>query len=130
MVYSKIINNSKQSHDANLSTKSKARDLRKSMTNAENILWDNIRRRKIKGMYFRRQHPYGMYIMDFYCDKANLAIEIDGDIHQYKKTYDKERTKYLESTGITVLRFSNEDVEKRLDKVLDKICDCLPDKNK
>ena len=79
-------------------------------------------------MYFRRQHPYGMYIIDFYCDKANLAIEIDGDIHQYKKTYDKERTKYLESTGIKVIRFSNEDVEKSLDQVLDKICDCLPDK--
>jgi very-short-patch-repair endonuclease len=127
MVYSKILNNSKQNHGANLSTRSKARDLRKSMTRAENILWDNLRKRKIKGMYFRRQHPYGMYIIDFYCDKANLAIEIDGDIHQFKKSYDKERTEYLESSGLTVIRFSNEDVENRLDQVLDKICDFLSD---
>ena len=72
-------------------------------------------------MHFRRQHPYGIYILDFYCFETNLAIEIDGLIHLKRLEYDEERTKYLESTGLKVVRFNNKDVEDRIDWVLDKI---------
>ncbi len=69
-------------------------------------------------MYFRRQHPYGIYILDFYCFEANLAIEVDGKIHLSKKEYDDERTRFLESSGLRVLRFENSDIESRIDWVI------------
>jgi very-short-patch-repair endonuclease len=58
-------------------------------------------------MYFRRQHPYGIYILDFFCQKANLVIEVHGAVHLGSKEYDEERTQYLESTGLKVIRFRN-----------------------
>jgi very-short-patch-repair endonuclease len=72
-------------------------------------------------MYFRRQHPYGIYILDFFCFEANLVIEVDGLIHLSKHEYDLERTKYLESSGLTIIRFRNADIENRIGKVLEKI---------
>ena len=74
MAFSKIINVCKHNHDADLNTKAKARILRKRMTETETILWNKLRMKQINGLYFRRQHPFGMYVLDFYCDKANLAI--------------------------------------------------------
>ncbi len=121
MIFSKIINLSKHTHGADKNTKSKARDLRKKMTEAEELLWKKLRRKQINGLHFRRQHPYGMYILDFYCDKANLAIEIDGKIHDYKKDYDQEKDEFLRHTGINVLRFKNEEVIKDTEKVLEEI---------
>jgi len=121
MNYPKIINKAKQNLDASLNIKIKARELRKRMTEQEKILWDHIRGRKQHGMYFRRQHPYGIYILDFYCFEADLVIEIDGMIHLSRHEYDLERTKYLESTGLKVLRFKNEDIENRIEWVLDEI---------
>ena len=121
MVYSKIINTAKQNLGANLNLKSKARELRKRMTEPEKILWTHIRGRKQHGMYFRRQHPYGIYILDFYCFEAELVIEIDGMIHLGRRDYDIERTKYLESSGLKVLRFKNKDIENRIEWVLSKI---------
>jgi very-short-patch-repair endonuclease len=127
MIYSKFLNESKQNHGADLNIKRKARDLRKKMTKTENILWNRLRNRQIKGMYFRRQHPYGIYILDFFCHKANLAIEIDGEIHLSKKIYDTERTHYLEATGIKVIRFRNDEVEENIQRVLNMIGSFLPD---
>jgi len=72
-------------------------------------------------MYFRRQHPYGIYILDFYCFEAKLAVEVDGKIHLNQKEYDLERTKYLEASGLIVLRIENEDVINRLDWVIELI---------
>jgi 5-methyltetrahydrofolate--homocysteine methyltransferase/ATP-dependent helicase HrpA len=72
-------------------------------------------------MHFRRQHPFGIYILDFYCFEAKLVIEIDGIIHEYQQDYDMERTKDLEASGLIVMRFTNSDIEERLDLVLDKI---------
>jgi len=128
MVYSRIIIESKYNHGANLSLKFKAKELRHNMTETEKILWKKLRNKQQSGMHFRRQHPYGIYILDFYCFKANLAIEIDGKIHLGRKEYDEERSKYLESSGLKVLRFNNEDIDKRLDWVLNKIDKCLIDK--
>jgi very-short-patch-repair endonuclease len=121
MTSSRIINESKLNHGADLNTKSKARDLRKNPTISEKILWNHLKNRQIEGYYFRRQHPYAFYILDFYCQKAELAIEIDGKIHLETIEYDKERTEFLESTGITVLRFKNEDVENKIELVISTI---------
>jgi very-short-patch-repair endonuclease len=115
------VNRAKQSLDANAAIKDKAKKLRKKMTEEEKILWSKIRNRKVNGMYFRRQHPYGNYILDFFCFKANLVIEVDGLIHLSKHEYDLERTKYLESSGLTIIRFRNADIENRIEWVLEKI---------
>jgi 5-methyltetrahydrofolate--homocysteine methyltransferase/ATP-dependent helicase HrpA len=123
MIYSRRIIDSKQSMGASFNIKAKARELRKSMTVAEKILWKQLRNRKLNGMHFRRQHPYNIYILDFYCFEAKLAIEIDGDIHLNQKEYDKERTEFLESTGLEVIRFTNKDIESRIDWVIEVIKD-------
>lgn len=127
MVHSVIMTKAKQSYGADLNTKSKAKKLRKGMTEHEKILWSYLRNRQMEGMQFRRQHPYGKYILDFYCFKANFVIEIDGLIHLGRVEYDNERTNYLESTGLKVIRFKNEDIEKRIDWVLNYIRSCLFD---
>ena len=91
------------------------------MTPTEKILWSKLRKGGINNMHFRRQHPYGYYIIDFFCTKANLAIEIDGQIHRFKGKHDKEKTKYLEESGIKTIRFSNKEVETNIDKVIEQI---------
>ncbi len=118
MVYSRRIIESKQNLGASHNIKAKARELRKTMTDTELILWNHLRRRQQQGIYFRRQHPYGIYIFDFYSFQADLVIEIDGKIHLSQKEYDKERTEYLISSGLRVIRFKNEDIELRIDWVI------------
>jgi len=76
-------------------------------------------------MYFRRQYPYNIYVLDFYCFEANLVIEVDGKIHLNNKAYDDERTRFLESSGLKVIRFKNEDIETRLEWVIEKINNAL-----
>ncbi len=88
-----------------------ARELRKNMTNAEKILWRHL---KIKpnGYKFRRQHPLGIYIADFYCHKLKLVIEVDGSIHDNEeiKLNDEVRQKLIEEDGLTVIRFTNSQI--------------------
>ena len=115
------VNRAKQSLDANAAIKDKAKKLRRNMTEAEKLLWSKLRNRKVKGIYFRRQHPYGIYILDFFYFEANLVIEVDGLIHLSKHENDLERTKYLESSGLTIIRFKNADIENRIGWVLEKI---------
>ncbi|HPR73620.1 MAG TPA: DUF559 domain-containing protein [Bacteroidales bacterium] len=117
----RLINESKHHHGSSLAIKSKARDLRKAMTYSEMKLWKRLRGRKLKGRFFRRQHPYGMYILDFYCFQADLVIEVDGGIHRFKENYDAERTEFLEATGLKVIRFKNDDVINRIDWVIEEI---------
>ena len=121
MIYSKIINESKHNLGASFNIKQKSRELRKTMTETEKILWSKLRKKQQNGMYFRRQHPYNIYILDFYCFQANLVIEVDGPIHDMTIEYDSERTRFLESSGLKVLRFTNEDIESRIDWVLELI---------
>ena len=99
----------------------KAIDLRKSMTNAEKILWEKLKNRKFDGYKFRRQHPIDSFIVDFYCHKLRLAIEVDGKIHQKQKEYDKGRTAELNRYEIAVIRFTNEQIEEDLLGVLQQI---------
>jgi very-short-patch-repair endonuclease len=93
-------------------TKNRARSLRCPMTPAENRFWLYVRSRKMSGYKFRRQHPVGKYIVDFYCHRLRLVVEIDGSIHdiKYIKEYDKEREARIKELGLSVLRFTNEDV--------------------
>ena len=100
-----------------------ARNMRKNPTKAEEILWEELRKRKLNGYKFRRQHPIGIFILDFYCCRKKLAIELDGAGHFTKsgRFYDNERTNFLNSEGITVLRFSNSRIFNDLGNVLNEI---------
>ena len=105
-----------------------ARQLRKSQTEAEKLLWNLLRGRKFHGYKFRRQHPVSkLFILDFYCFEKNLAIELDGIYHEeeLQKQLDEERTHVLRLLGIKVIRFTNEQVLQRTDDVLKKILDAL-----
>jgi len=104
-------------------------ELRKSQTQAEEFLWEILRNRQFMKLKFRRQHQIGDYIVDFYCHDKRLVIEIDGGIHnkQYQIKKDKKRDVYLTSLGITVLRFTNEQVINNIENVLQEISEyCLP----
>jgi very-short-patch-repair endonuclease len=99
----------------------RARLLRNSMTPCENILWQHIRKKRLSGIIFRRQHPINQFIVDFYCHEARLVIEIDGEIHNHEenKEHDENRTFELEKMGLKVIRFKNEGIEGRINKVLE-----------
>jgi len=88
-------------------TNNPGRVLRKNMTEAENYLWQLIRDRRLNGYKFRRQHPIGGYILDFYCPSKKLAVELDGSQHDIlvQKHSDNKRTKDLLKMGIHVIRF-------------------------
>ena len=100
-----------------------SRDLRKNMTTAEKLLWSKLRMKQINGLMFSRQKPLGKYIADFYCHPARLVVEIDGGHHfsDEAKEYDRIRGDYLKSLGLTVLRFTNSDVIKNIDAVLEGV---------
>ena len=98
--------------------KGKARILRKRMTEPEKLLWTRLRKRKVLGQYFRRQHPISFYIVDFYCHECSLVIELDGEIHRFQKKEDIERTKNLESFGLKVIRFPNNTVINDIENVI------------
>jgi very-short-patch-repair endonuclease len=98
-----------------------ARNLRKRLTRAEMIMWSVLRKRQQNGMRFRRQHPVGYYIADFYCVDYKLVIEIDGGSHIGKEEYDERRSQFITDHGLTILRFTNEQVLNNLNEVLIKI---------
>lgn len=91
----------------------RARELRKNMTIGEAILWRSLKRRAIKGYDFHRQKPIGDYIVDFFCPRLMLAVEIDGESHRGKEEADRERQRRIEALGVTFLRF--DDLDARLD---------------
>ncbi|MCE9523611.1 MAG: DUF559 domain-containing protein [Alphaproteobacteria bacterium] len=106
-----------------LSTVSFCRQLRKTMSKAEAVLWMQLRGSRVKGMRFRRQHPIGPFIADFACVKARLVIEVDGDTHasEEAQAYDARRRRYLMRCGWRELRFSNEAVLRDLDFVVGEV---------
>lgn len=99
----------------------RARELRAEATPSEERLWHALRNRAAGGLKFRRQVPFGSYIVDFYCAEKRLVVEVDGGVHDSQVAYDSERTAWLESNGLKVIRVSNEDVMFHLDAVLDAI---------
>ena len=94
--------------------------LRKDMTVAEKKLWDRLNKSQL-GVRFKAQHPIDIFIADFYCHKFKLVVEIDGGIHETQKEYDEGRTAELESWGLTIIRFSNEEVMNDIEKVVEMI---------
>ena len=107
----------------NKDLKDYARSLRKNMTDAERLLWSRIRRKQLKSYQFYRQKILGNYIVDFYCPRTRLIIELDGGQH-YKEEgmkRDKKRDACIRNIGLKVLRFSDRDVFKNLDGVLQRI---------
>ena len=98
----------------------KARNLRENNTPTENILWRELRQRFSK-FKFRRQHPIGPYIADFFCAKAKLIIELDGESHVGKENYDLNRMQFFKSQGLDVIRVWDTDVYENLDGLLQHI---------
>jgi very-short-patch-repair endonuclease len=101
----------------------KARLLRSNMTKAEIILWSRLRSKKVNGYKFRRQQPIFNYIVDFYCDKLKLIIEVDGEIHSFSENakYDLKRDNVLKINGYHILRVTNFEIETELDYTIKKI---------
>lgn len=109
--------------------KARAREMRTNQTPAESKFWSYVRDRKFKGIKFRRQHPFyfdylgkeTFYIVDFYPSEKKFAIEIEGEIHKYKKREDKERTEILNLMGVRLIRFKNEEIENNIEDVLKRL---------
>jgi len=104
----------------------RSRELRRDMTPAEKILWQEIRANKL-GAHFRRQQVIAGFIVDFYCHAASLVIELDGGIHDEKeqKENDIERENVLKGMGLRIIRFRNEEIFRQLPNALNKIQESL-----
>ena len=99
------------------------RELRQESTEAEKLLWTELRNRKLNGLKFRRQHALDKFIVDFYCNERKLVVELDGGVHDEKinKDYDEARTAMLGGLGIYTLRFRNDEVTNNIENVLQQI---------
>ncbi len=108
--------------------KLRRRELRNKATDTEKILWQKLQRKQLRRHKFVRQYSVGPYILDFYCPKARLAIELDGFQHDSDegKIYDQERTNYLATCDIKVIRFWNKEILSDLEKVISRIAGLLP----
>ena len=104
-----------------------ARKMRDNPTEAEKRLWEALKNRTLDGYKFRRQHPIGQFIVDFYCHSKLLVIEVDGSHHELEdqKKYDEQRTELLTSAGIREIRFTNEEVLNDFETVLQNIREVL-----
>ena len=105
-----------------------SRQLRGNMTDAERHLWAKIRMKQLKGYQFYRQKPIGDYIVDFFCPRAKLVIEVDGSQHfsDEMTEHDRIRNEYLSSLGLRVLRFTNTDVLTHIERVVESIEEKIP----
>jgi len=95
-------------------------ELRKEMTPAEKVLWNRLNKSQL-GVRFKAQHPIDIFIADFYCHKYKLIVEVDGEIHLSQKEDDENRTAELERFGLTVIRFTNDEVLNNVEKVVEEI---------
>ena len=100
-----------------------ARDLRRTMTPAERLVWQRVRDNRIAGVKFRRQQVIEGFVADFFCHKAKLVVEIDGEIHdtEDRKKEDERRTTVFAGRGLEEIRFRNDEVLSGIDKVIGKI---------
>ncbi len=102
----------------------RAKELRREMTPAEKLLWQEVRAKKL-GVRFRRQQVIQGFIVDFYCHKAALVVEVDGDIHDLQQDEDERREKVLSALGLRIVRFGNDEAIGNLLSVVEKIKACL-----
>ena len=119
-------------------TQEKAKILRKNETMAEKLLWNKLKEKQLYGYKFRRQHPISQFIVDFYCHELKLIIEVDGKIHNKplvkendenkpeNKEYDDNRTAELERYELKIMRFTNDEIENNLKKVIRSILTVIP----
>jgi very-short-patch-repair endonuclease len=98
-----------------------AKELRREMTPAEKVVWKHVKANKLNGLHFRRQQIVHGYFADFYCHQHELIVEVDGGIHEFQQEYDAEREEYLIGLGFRIIRFTNEEIERDLKGVLQKI---------
>ncbi|MBD2246477.1 endonuclease domain-containing protein [Nostoc sp. FACHB-888] len=98
-----------------------ARQMRCEPTPTEKLLWQKLRDKQLLGFKFRRQQTIDRFIVDFYCNEARLVVEVDGEIHNYTQQEDAIRQEFLESLGLKVVRFRNEDILERMERVLQDI---------
>ena len=98
----------------------RAKELRREMTPTEKILWEELRANKL-GVHFRRQQVIAGFIVDFYCHKSALVVEVDGDIHDLQQEEDAKREKALREIGLRIVRFRNDEVVRNLSAVVGKI---------
>jgi very-short-patch-repair endonuclease len=109
-------------------TRQRAKELRQQMTPAEKVLWDRLRSRQLGGFKFRRQHPIGPYIADFYCAAPRLVVEVDGSVHVGQAEADEQRNQQMAEYGYRVLRVSNQEVETDLESVICRILEACQDR--
>ena len=104
-----------------------ARKLRKNSTKEERLLWSLLRNRQLYNLKFKRQFPIGDYIVDFVCEEKKLVIEIDGGQHNEDENIikDLERTKFIESKGYVVVRFWNNEINKNIAGVYEKLVEII-----
>ena len=105
-----------------------ARGLRRRMTDAERALWSRLRDRQLDGHKFRRQHPLGPFVVDFFCEARRLVVELGGGQHAWQTSADLRRTQWLEEYGCRVVRFWNNDVLGNTDGVMLEIAETLRNK--
>jgi len=107
--------------------KPRRKELRNNSTYAEVFFWQQVKGSQLEGRKFRRQTSIGSFVVDFYCPEEKLIVELDGEVHFNEEAYkyDKERTEYLESLGIRVIRFENSEVLKNTEYVFKKIKTCF-----
>ena len=98
-----------------------ARSMRRQPTQAEGVLWAALQKKQVAGLKFRRQHPVGRFVLDFYCASHKLVVEVDGAVHDAQQESDAERTRSLETHGYRVIRFQNDEVLRDLPSVLRRI---------
>jgi very-short-patch-repair endonuclease len=97
-------------HVPNPRATDRVRELRRTSTWPEKVVWSIVRAHRLGGLKFHRQHPIGPYVTDFYCHEKRLVVEIDGGSHEDRADEDRERTAYLEQQGLRVYRVTNQDV--------------------
>ena len=102
----------------------RAKELRREMTPAEKLLWQEVRANKL-GVRFRRQQVIQGFIVDFYCHQAGLVVEVDGDVHDLQKEEDERREKVLSEMGLRIVRFGNDEVGRDLSAVVGKIKEAI-----
>ena len=101
----------------------RSKELRRNMTLAEKILWEHLRAKRFHGLKFRRQQIIVGFIVDFYCHSLGLVIEVDGEIHNQQKEYDRHRENILMAEGLQIIRFTNRQVIEDIESVLKAIAD-------
>ena|SRR3989338_2974260 len=114
------VSRTKRGYKVHLSLK---RKMRSEMTPDENKLWLKLRGHQFQNLKFRRQHGVGPYILDFFCAEKRLAVEVDGDVHalDIQKERDRERENYLREMGVTIIRYTNNDIFGNIDGVMEDL---------